>query len=73
MHPTYFATINYAFLLEMNKNLQAALLKICTSEGDSLFHCYYDDIVARITLPTQSIFHQPEQMEVRRCQIQMLQ
>ena len=53
----------------MDKSLHAALVKICTSGGGPLFHSSYDGIVARKMLPTQSIFHWPEQMEVRRCHI----
>ena len=36
-----------------------ALIKICTSGGDPLFHSCYDSILARKILPTQSIsiFH----------------
>lgn len=32
------------------------------------FHSCYDDVVRKM-FPTQSIFHQPGQMEVRKCQI----
>jgi len=56
----------------MNKSLHAVLIKICTSRGGPLFHSSYDGIVARKMLPTQSIFHRPEQMEVRRRQIQTI-
>ena len=53
----------------MNKSLHAALIKICTSGGGPLFHSSYNSVIARKVLPTQSIFHRPEQMEVRRHQI----
>jgi len=56
----------------MNKCLHAALIKICTSRGGPLFHSLYNDVVARKMLPTQSIFHQPEQIEVRRRQIRTI-
>jgi len=56
----------------MNKSLQAALIKICTSGGGPLFHSSYDGVVPRIMLPTQSIFHRPEQMEVRMRQIRTI-
>ena len=57
----------------MNKSLHAALIKIHTSGSGPLFHSSYDGVVARKILSTQSIFHRPEQMEVRRCQIQTMQ
>ena len=56
----------------MNKSLHAALVKICTSGGGPLFHSWYDGVFARKILPTQSIFHRPEQMEARRCQIRTI-
>jgi len=56
----------------MDKSLHAALIKICTSGGGPLFHGSYDGVVARKMLPTQSIFHRPEQMEVRRRQIRTM-
>ena len=56
----------------MNKNLHAALVKICTSGGGPLFHSSYDGFVARKMLPTQSIFHRTVQMEVRRRQIRIV-
>ena len=62
-------TISYAFSSAMNKSLHATLIKICTIRGDSLFLSYYDSIITRKMLPMQSIFHQPEMMKVRRCQI----
>ena len=65
-------TTGYALSPAMNKSLHAALVKICTSGGGPLFHSSYYGIVARKTLPTQSIFYRPEQMEVRRCQIQSI-
>jgi len=57
----------------MNKSLYATLIKICTSRGDSPFHRCSDGIIAKKMLPMQSIFHRPEQMEVRRHQIQIIQ
>ena len=57
-------TIGYALSPVMNKSLHAALVKICTSGGGPLFHSSYDGVIARKMLSTQSIFHQPEQMEV---------
>jgi hypothetical protein len=62
-------TIGYALSPALNKSLHAALVKICTSGGDPLFHSSYDGVVARKMLSTQSIFHRPEQMDVRRVQI----
>ena len=56
----------------MNKSLHASLVKICTSGGGPLFHSSYDGVVARKMLPTQSVFHRPEQMEVRRRQIRTI-
>jgi len=56
----------------MNKTLHAALIKICTRGGDPLFHSSYDGVVARKMLPTQSIVHRPEQMEIRRHQIRTI-
>jgi len=56
----------------MNKSLCATLVKICTSEGGPLFHSLYDGVIARKMLPTQSIFHRPEQMKVRRHQIRTI-
>ena len=50
----------------MNKSLHAALVNICNSGGGPLFHSSYDDAVARKMLPTQSIFHRPEQMESQK-------
>jgi len=66
-------SISYAFSTVMIKSLHAVLIKICTGRGDSLFHGCYDDVIARKTLPIQSIFHQPEQLEIRRCQIWTIQ
>ena len=57
----------------MNKSLHAALVKICTSGGGPLFHSSYDGVVAKKMLSMQSIFHWPEQMEVRRHQIWSIQ
>ena len=51
----------------MNKSLYTTSVKICTSRGDPLFHSCYDGVITGKMLPTQSIFHWPEQMEVRRC------
>jgi hypothetical protein len=65
-------TIGYALSPAMNKSLHAALVKICTSGGGVLFHSSYDGVVARKMLSTQSIFHLPEQMEVRRGQIRII-
>ena len=62
----------YALSPSMNKSLHAALIKICTSGGGPMPHSSYDGILARKMLPTQSIFHRPEQMEVRRRQIQTI-
>ena len=62
-------TISYALIAAMNKSLHAVLIRICTSGGDTLFYNCYNSIVARKILPMQSIFHLPEQAEVRRCQI----
>jgi len=65
-------TIGYAHSPAMNKSLHAALVKICTGGRGPLFHSSYDGVVARKMLPTQSIFHRPEQMEVRRRQIRTM-
>ena len=65
-------TIGYALSPAMNKSLFAALVKLCTCGGDSLFHSSYDGVVAREMLPTQSILHRPEQMKVRRRQIRTI-
>jgi len=59
-------TINYAFLPAMNKSLHAALVNICTSGADPLYHSFYDGIIARKMLPIDSIFHWSEQMDVKR-------
>jgi len=67
-----FITIGYALLPAMNKSLHAALVKICNSRGGPLFHSSYDGVIARKMLPMQSIFHRPEQMEVRRHQIRTI-
>jgi len=45
------------------------LIKVCINGGDPLFYSCCDGAVARKMLPKQSIFHQPKQMEIRRCQI----
>jgi len=50
-------TIIYKLLLEMNKSLHTALVKACTSAGNSLFHGCCDSIVAQKMLPMQSTFH----------------
>jgi len=52
----------------MNKNLQTAVIKICTSVGDPQFQSCYDHINARKMLFMHSIFHYPKQMEVRSAQ-----
>ena len=65
-------TIGYALSPAMNKSLHAALVKICTSGGGPLFHSSYDGVVARKILSTQSIFHRPQQMEVRTGQIRTI-
>ena len=57
----------------MNKSLHAVLIKICTTEGDTLLHSYYDGIIARKMLPMQFVFHQPNRMEIRRHQICTIQ
>ena len=62
-------TIGYAISPAMNKSLHATLVKNFTSGGGPLFHSSYDSVVARKMLPTQSVFHRSEQMEVRRHQI----
>lgn len=53
----------------MDKSLQVTLIRICTGGGDQLFHSCYDGVVARKMFPAWSIFHQFEQMEIRRHQI----
>lgn len=55
----------------MNKNLHVAHSEICTSGVDPLSHSYYDSTIVRKMLPTQSIFHQPEYMEVRKCKARL--
>jgi len=65
-------TIGHALSPAMNKSLHAALVKICTSRGGPLFHNLYDGVIARKILSTQSIFHRPKQMEVRRGQIRTI-
>jgi len=57
-------TTIYAFLPAMNKSLHAMHIK--TNGDDSLFHSCYDGVITRKVFPMQSIFHQPEQMQVRR-------
>ena len=59
-------TIIYAFSPAMNKSLHAALVNICTSGADPLYHSFYDGIIARKMLPIDSIFHWSEQMDVKR-------
>ena len=56
----------------MKNSLPAALIKMCTKGGKPLFHSCYDGIIARKRLPTQSVCHWPEQMEVRSRQIQTI-
>ena len=51
----------------------AALLQICTSGDDPLFHNCFDGIVAGKMLPMQSIFHWLKQIEVRKHQIQTIE
>lgn len=53
----------------MNKSIHTMLKKTCTSASDPLFHSCSDSVIARKTLPLQSIFHWPKQVEVRRFQI----
>ena len=65
-------TIGYALSPAMNKSLHAALVKTRTSGGGPLFHSWYDGVVARKVLPTQTMFHRPEQMEFRRRQIRTI-
>jgi len=65
-------TIGCTFSPAMNKSLNAAVIKNCNSGDDSLFHSWYNSIIARRILPIQSIFHQPEQTEVRRYQNQTI-
>jgi hypothetical protein len=65
-------TIGYALLPAMNQSLHAALVKMCTSRGGPLFHSSYGGVIARKMLPTQSIYHQPEQVEARRRQIRTI-
>jgi len=57
----------------MNRSLPAALIKICTSGGGPLFHSWYDGVIARQMLPTQSIFHRFGQIIARSCQIWTIQ
>ena len=66
-------TISYVFSPPKSKSLHAAFVKICTSRGGPLFHSCYDSNIARDTLPMQSVFHWPEQMEVRGCQVWTVQ
>ena len=48
--------ISYVFSPTMNNSLNAVLIKFCGSGGNTLHICC-DSVVARKTLPTQSIFH----------------
>ena len=57
--------VSYALLPTVNKSLHAALIKICISQGNPLFHSFCDAISARKIFPTLSIFHCPTQVEVR--------
>jgi len=66
------STISYTFSPVMNKSLPAAHIKVCMSGADPLFHSCYEDIIARKSLPMQSILHHLEQMELRRLQIQTI-
>ena len=52
--------------------MSAEIVRICTSGVYQLFRSCFRDIVARIMLPMQSIFHQLEQMKVRMYQIQTI-
>lgn len=56
--------ISFAFSLVVNKSLHVG-------SSDPLFHSCYD--VVRKMFPAQSIFHQPGQMESRKCQIWIIQ
>lgn len=55
--------LDCAFSPTINESLHAALVRICTSGDDPLFHSYCDVVVARKMLPTQSSFI--KQTEVR--------
>jgi len=68
----FVITIGYALSPAMNKSQHAVLVKICTSGGGPQFHSSYDGVVARKMMPTQSIFHRPEQTEVRRRRIRTI-
>ena len=59
-------TIRLCIFPVMNKSLCATLVR-------DLFHNCYDGAVARKMLPMQHfiIFHQPEQTEMRKCQIKI--
>ena len=59
-------SITYTLLPAMKKSLHVTPVKICTSGSDPLFHSCCYSVFARQTLPMKFIFHQPEQMEVRR-------
>lgn len=48
----------------MNKSLNAALVSICTSGGDTLFHSSSDSVVAGKILPTQLILIGPKRWKV---------
>jgi len=63
------ATIGYVLSPALNKNLHGLLVEVCTSRGGPLFYSSNDSVVGRKMLPTQSIIHRPEHMEVRRRQI----
>ena len=60
-------TIRKSFLPPINKSLHATFVKISSSRGDPQFHSCYEGVVARKKLPTQSIFHQHEQIEASKC------
>ena len=65
-------SVSYAFFFQWWTRACILHSKICTSRGDPLFHSSCDDFFARKMLTMQSIFHWPEQVEVRRHQIQTI-
>ena len=73
----YFSTvttISYAFSPVMNLSEPACYAckkkkKICTSRSDPVLHRCYNGVGHRKMLPMKSIFHLPEQIEVKKCQI----
>jgi len=66
-------TTIYAFFSSDEQKPACHARKNLHQQGGPLFHSLYDGGVAGKMLPTQSIFHQPEQMEVIRCQIWTIQ